>query len=77
MNHAPYLQGFDYWIGDVHLHCWLEYEPADKSTGQRASTYLAHAYVGESSMDVAELLAEPVINKIEHEATYYLSKGSH
>lgn len=70
-----YLQSFDYWIGDVQLHCWLDYDPPDKSTGHNGSAYLVHAYVGDSGMDVAELLIEPVINKIEDEANYYLSKG--
>lgn len=70
-----YLQSFDYWIGNVELRCWLDFEPPDKSTGQNASAYLAHAYVGASGMDISEILDASVRNKIEDEAAYYLSKG--
>lgn len=69
-----YLSRFEYWFDDVMLDCWLDFEAADRSTGQNAAAYLVHAYVGTSGMDVAGLLRESAVDAIETAAAEYLSK---
>ncbi len=65
---APYLTRFDYWLDDVHFVCWMDYEAGDDSVGMGASAWLVHAYVGDSGMDVAELLLDSVVASIESAA---------
>lgn len=62
---APYLTQFEHWIDDVQLICWLDFEAGDDSVGMNASAWLVHAYVGDSGMDVAELLLDSVVASIE------------
>lgn len=65
---APYLTRFDHWIDDVQLICWLDFEAGDPSVGMNSSAWLVHAYVGDSGMDVAELLSDDVVARIESAA---------
>lgn len=65
---ASYLTRFEYWIGDVQLDCFMDYEAGDDSVGMGASAWLVHAYVGDSGMDVAELLLDSVVASIESAA---------
>lgn len=62
---APYLTRFEHWIDDVQFICWMDYEDGDDSVGMSASAWLVHAYVGDSGMDVAELLLDSVVARIE------------
>ena len=71
---APYLTRFDYWLDDVHFVCWMDYEAGDDSVGMSASAWLVHAYVGDSGMDVAELLAPAIVTRIEEEAAAALGE---
>lgn len=69
-----YLSRFEYWFDDVLLDCWLDYEPPDPATGQRAVAHLVHAYVSNSGMDIADLIRESVTEIIETAAAEYLSR---
>lgn len=72
---APYLTRFEHWIDDVQLICWMDYEAGNPSVGMGSSAWLVHAYVGDSGMDVAELLSDHVVAKLETEAACYLSEN--
>lgn len=71
---APYLTRFEHWIDDVQLICWVDYEAADRSVGMNATAWLVHAYIGESGMDVAELLSDHIVERLETAAAHYLSE---
>lgn len=71
---APYLARFEHWIDDVLIICWLDFEAGDASVGMGSSAWLVHAYIGDSGMDVAELLADHVVETLEREAAHYLSE---
>lgn len=62
---ASYLIRFEYWLDDVRFDCFMDYEAGDDSVGMGASAWLVHAYVGDSGMDVAELLLDSVVASIE------------
>lgn len=69
-----YLSRFEYWFDDVLLDCWLDFEAADRSTGQKAAAHLVHAYVSDSGMDIVDLMRESVVQHIEQEAAEYFSQ---
>lgn len=73
MKHA-HLTQHETWIGDVQLICWLDFERGDASVGLNASAWLYHAYVGDSGMDVADLLAPAIVTRIEEEAAAALEE---
>lgn len=72
---APYLARFEHWMDDVLIICWLDFEAGDPSVGMSASAWLVHAYIGDSGMDVAELLSDYVVETLEREAACYLSEN--
>ena len=55
----------DIWLDDVQLVCWVDYERGDSSVGLNPSAWLYHAFVGDSGMDVAELLSDSIVEKLE------------
>lgn len=73
---APYLIRHEHWIDDVQLICWMDYEAGDDSVGMGASAWLVHAYVGDSGMDVAELLLDSVVARIEAAAAAEIEEES-
>ena len=72
---SPALTRFDHWLDDVQLTCWFDYERGDASVGLNPSAWLYHAFVGDSGMDIAELLSDHVVAKLEMEAACYLSEN--
>jgi hypothetical protein len=70
-----YLTRFDHWLDDVQLICWVDFERGDASVGLNPSAWLYHAYVGDSGMDIAELLSDDVIAKLEAAAAHALDDG--
>jgi hypothetical protein len=72
---SPALTRFETWLDDVQLTCWVDYERGDASVGLNPSAWLYHAFVGDSGMDVAELLSESIIEKLETAAACYLSEN--
>ena len=62
---SPALTRFDHWLDDVQLTCWVDYERGDASVGLNPSAWLYHAFVGDSGMDVAELLSDHIVAKLE------------
>lgn len=73
---TKHLKCFEMWLDDVQLTCWLDYERGDRSVGLNASAWLYHAYVGGSGMDVAELLADHVVERIEAAAAAGIEEES-
>jgi hypothetical protein len=56
---------------DIELLCFVDWEPADRSTGYAGAAWLIHAYAG--GVDVIELLKDHIIRDIEAEAACSLS----
>jgi hypothetical protein len=69
------LTRFETWLDDVQLTCWVDYERGDASVGLNPSAWLYHAFVGDSGMDVAELLDGRIVTKLETAAACYLSEN--
>lgn len=73
-NSHPFLTRFEYWLGDVQFICWMDYEAGDKSVGMNSTASLVYAYVGDSGMDVSDLLSKSVIELLENEAAFELDQ---
>jgi hypothetical protein len=69
-----YLDQFEYWFDEVQLDCWVDFEPADPSTGHNASAQLIRAYVHNTGMDICDLLRDNVIKTIEAAAASHLNQ---
>jgi hypothetical protein len=69
-----YLDQFEYWFDEVQLDCWVDFEPADPSTGHNASAQLIRAYVHNTGMDISDLLRDNVIKTIEAAAASHLNQ---
>jgi hypothetical protein len=70
--HWPqHLWPYTYHHGDTELLCFVDYEPADRSTGYAGAAWLIHAYAG--GVDVIDLLKDYIIKDIEQEAACSLS----
>jgi len=69
-----YLQAYAYAVADSGgiLDCWIDYEPADPSTGYSGSAWLVHAMV--KGVAVIDLLSASTIKDIESEARCSLSQ---
>jgi hypothetical protein len=62
------LARFELWLDDAQLICWVDFERGDASVGLNPSAWLYHAFVGDSGMDVAELLSDDIVSRIEADA---------
>lgn len=70
--HWPqHLWPYTYTHGDTELLCFVDWEPADRSTGFAANAWLIHAYAG--GVDVRDLLKDAIVKDIEGEAACSLS----
>jgi hypothetical protein len=69
--YPAHLWPYTYHHGDTELLCFVDYEPADRSTGYAGAAWLIHAYAG--GVDVVDLLKDPIIRDIEAEAACSLS----
>jgi hypothetical protein len=69
--YPAHLWPYTYTHGDTELLCFVDYEPADRSTGYAGAAWLIHAYAG--GVDVIDLLKDPIIKDIEAEAACSLS----
>jgi len=72
-----YLQAYAYAFADSSgsggiLDCWIDYEPADPSTGYGGSAWLVHAMV--KGVAVIDILSASTIKDIESEARCSLSQ---
>jgi hypothetical protein len=56
---------------DIELLCFVDWEPADRSTGYAGAAWLIHAYAG--GVDVVDMLKDTIIRDIEGEAACSLS----
>jgi len=65
------LWPYTYTHGDTELLCFVDWEPADRSTGYSGAAWLIHAYAG--GVDVVDLLKDHIIRDIEGEAACSLS----
>ena len=65
------LWPYTYTHGDIELLCFVDYEPADRSTGYAGAAWLIHAYAG--GVDVIDLLKDYIIKDIEGGAACSLS----
>ena len=65
------LWPYTYHHGDTELLCFVDYEPADRSTGYAGAAWLIHAYAG--GVDVVDLLKDVIVRDIEAEAACSLS----
>ena len=74
-GHWPqHLWPYTYHYGgemDMELLCFVDWEPADRSTGYAGAAWLIHAYAG--GVDVTDLLKDHIIRDIEGEAACSLS----
>jgi hypothetical protein len=66
-----HLWPYTYTHGDTELLCFVDWEPADRSTGYAGAAWLIHAYAG--GVDVTDLLKDHIIRDIEAEAACSLS----
>lgn len=66
-----HLWPYTYTHGDTELLCFIDYEPADRSTGYAGAAWLIHAYAG--GVDVVDLLKDVIVRDIEAEAACSLS----
>ena len=66
-----HLWPYTYTHGDSELLCFVDWEPADRSTGYAGAAWLIHAYAG--GVDVTDLLKDHIIRDIEGEAACSLS----
>jgi len=66
-----HLWPYTYTHGDTELLCFVDYEPADRSTGYAGAAWLIHAYAG--GVDVIDLLKDVIVRDIEAEAACSLS----
>ena len=69
-----YLDQFEFWFDEVQLDCWVDFEPADPSTGHNASAQLIRAYVHNTGADISDLLHDKVIKIIEAAAASHLQE---
>jgi len=69
-----YLDQFEFWFNEIQLDCWVEFEPADPSTGHNARAQLFRAYVHNSGADISDLLRDTVIETIEAAAASYFDQ---
>ena len=65
------LWPYTYQHGDTELLCFVDWEPADRSSGYSGAAWLIHAYAG--GVDVTDLLKDHIIRDIEGEAACSLS----
>ena len=66
-----HLWPYTYTHGDSELLCFVDWEPADRSSGYSGAAWLIHAYAG--GVDVTDLLKDHIIRDIEGEAACSLS----
>ena len=66
-----HLWPYTYTHGDTELLCFVDWEPADRSTGYAGAAWLIHAYAG--GVDVVDLLKDVIVRDIEAEAACSLS----
>jgi hypothetical protein len=66
-----HLWPYTYTHGDTELLCFVDWEPADRSTGYAGAAWLIHAYAG--GVDVIDLLKDVIVRDIEAEAACSLS----
>jgi len=64
--YPAHLWPYTYTHGDTELLCFIDYEPADRSTGYAGAAWLIHAYAG--GVDVIDLLKDAIIRDIEEGA---------
>jgi len=64
--YPAHLWPYTYTHGDTELLCFVDYEPADRSTGYAGAAWLIHAYAG--GVDVIDLLKDAIIRDIEEGA---------
>lgn len=57
----------------LEIECELDYEEADPEVGFPATAYLYRAYVG--GKNIAEVLCETIIARIEEEAVCYMRES--
>jgi len=69
--YPAHLWPYTYTHGDTELLCFIDYEPADRSTGYAGAAWLIHAYAG--GVDVVDLLKDVIVRDIEAEAACSLS----
>ena len=69
--YPAHLWPYTYTHGDTELLCFVDYEPADRSTGYAGAAWLIHAYAG--GVDVVDLLKDVIVRDIEAEAACSLS----
>jgi len=69
--YPAHLWPYTYHHGDTELLCFIDYEPADRSTGYAGAAWLIHAYAG--GVDVVDLLKDVIVRDIEAEAACSLS----
>ena len=66
-----HLWPYTYTHGDSELLCFVDWEPADRSSGYSGAAWLIHAYAG--GVDVVDMLKDHIIRDIEAEAACSLS----
>ena len=66
-----HLWPYTYTHGDTELLCFVDWEPADRSTGYAGAAWLIHAYAG--GVDVIDMLKDTIIRDIEGDAACSLS----
>jgi hypothetical protein len=69
--YPAHLWPYTYTHGDTELLCFVDWEPADRSTGYAGAAWLIHAYAG--GVDVIDLLKDTIIRDIEGDAACSLS----
>jgi hypothetical protein len=69
--YPAHLWPYTYTHGDTELLCFVDWEPADRSTGYAGAAWLIHAYAG--GVDVIDLLKDIIVRDIEAEAACSLS----
>ena len=67
------LWPYTYTHGDTELLCFVDWEPADRSTGYAGAAWLIHAFAG--GVDVVDLLKDHIVKDIEREAAEALIEG--
>lgn len=69
--YPAHLWPYTYQHGDTELLCFVDWEPADRSTGYSGAAWLIHAYAG--GVDVVDMLKDAIIRDIEGDAACSLS----
>lgn len=69
-----YLDQFEFSFDEVVLDCWVDFEPADPSTGYNARAQLIRAYVQNTGADISDLLRDTVVETIEAAAASYFNQ---